>query len=353
MAQEFFYGLPQLRNLGLNVDFLETSDLHPEEQTLGFKWAAFKDRQRSKQLGMEHCERLFLDKAAQIDNYDVIIAGTEYVALGLVDRLRKYNRPPPLLFFVMGMLSKPIQKFDAHSLRQKFAVGRYGQLLKMSSHALFLGQGELRLAENLFPHMKNRFRFLPFGVDTSFWTPKYDGIGEYVLFVGNDRNRDLDLLKQIASAMPTQKFVAITTLLENTEVPSNLEIVAGNWKHEILSDADIRQYYQNAAAVILPIKDTYQPSGQSVALQAMACGRPVIISNFAGFWEPCAFENGRDILFADANSVSSFTDHISKLVSQPDLANQIGSRARQLVAQRYSIDQFADQLSTYSLEALA
>ena len=39
-----------------------------------------------------------------------------------------------------------------------------------------------------------------------------------------------------------------------------------------LSDKDLAKLYQNARFTFLPISNTPQPSGQSVALQSMACG---------------------------------------------------------------------------------
>ena len=36
---------------------------------------------------------------------------------------------------------------------------------------------------------------------------------------------------------------------------------------------------------IIPLKNSIQPSGQSVALQSMACGTPVVITETFGFWD--------------------------------------------------------------------
>ena len=53
-----------------------------------------------------------------------------------------------------------------------------------------------------------------------------------------------------------------------------------------MTDAgDLRRLYNSAAAVIAPLKDVHQPSGYSVTLQAMSCGKPVILSNIKGLWD--------------------------------------------------------------------
>ena len=47
----------------------------------------------------------------------------------------------------------------------------------------------------------------------------------------------------------------------------------------------IRELYQDAFAII-PLKDVFQPSGYSVTLQAMACGKPVVLTKTKGLWAP-------------------------------------------------------------------
>ena len=43
----------------------------------------------------------------------------------------------------------------------------------------------------------------------------------------------------------------------------------GNFYKNGLTDLELRKLYQKSIAVIIPLKDVYQPSGYSVALQAM------------------------------------------------------------------------------------
>ena len=65
----------------------------------------------------------------------------------------------------------------------------------------------------------------------------------------------------------------------------NAEVIYGNWHNDALTDAKIKEYYENALLTFLPLKETYQPSGQSVALQSMSLGVPVMITKTMGFWD--------------------------------------------------------------------
>ena len=51
----------------------------------------------------------------------------------------------------------------------------------------------------------------------------------------------------------------------------------------LYSNIDLRKLYQDASIIVIPIRDVFQPSGYSVTLQAMSCGKPVILPKFSLF----------------------------------------------------------------------
>ena len=59
--------------------------------------------------------------------------------------------------------------------------------------------------------------------------------------------------------------------------------------------------------VILPLKNSLQPSGQSVAMQAMATKTPVLISKTMGFWN---FEDFKDkkTFFVEPNDLDNWIE---------------------------------------------
>jgi hypothetical protein len=93
--------------------------------------------------------------------------------------------------------------------------------------------------------------------------------------------------------MPDEKFHILT----RQEAPRNLSenvhwhSVSGQGKH--VSIEELLPLYQKAACVVVPLKESPQPSGQSVAMQAMMCGAPVVMTHTAGWWEwmCCKTEN--------------------------------------------------------------
>jgi glycosyltransferase involved in cell wall biosynthesis len=122
---------------------------------------------------------------------------------------------------------------------------------------------------------EHRLCFVPFGVETEFYTP-VDGPREpFVLTVGLDRGRD----------WPT--FIAAANLLgAPVKVVSRPAAVAGltiGPEVELLGRVDhveLRRLMRRATLVAVAVDpDTVYPTGQTVVLNAMAVGTPVVVTD--------------------------------------------------------------------------
>ena len=107
----------------------------------------------------------------------------------------------------------------------------------------------------------SQIKFIPFGVDADFWTAG-DEIRDnhkrpYILSIGNDQNRDHDLLlKAWRPDFPVLKI--ITSLPIASNLPNNVEVIRGDWVNNLISDAEMRDYYRKAEFIIITLKDTLQ-----------------------------------------------------------------------------------------------
>ena len=160
-------------------------------------------------------------------------------------------------------------------------------ILKFIDSFLFLGEGEYNFAVNKYKKHNNKFKFINFGIDTEFWKadvskPQLDR--DYILFIGNDLNRDYKLLIDIINLFPELNFKVLSKYVnENDFLNKNVQVLNGVWWENTYTDEEIKELYNNAKFTILPLKDTHQPSGQSVAMQSMCIGTPVLISKQKGF----------------------------------------------------------------------
>jgi glycosyltransferase involved in cell wall biosynthesis len=239
----------------------------------------------------------------------------------------------PLVGILCGAVNYPI----ASEIRRKFVAS----LIKKFQPVLF--------ADSELPEIERRFG-LPgglvsvgwFGVDDSFWTLPEDGIQrEGVLAVGNDSRRDFLTLVEAAKFLPEISFTVITRREKPRILPPNVEWRRGDWKEAPVTDQELRALYQKAACVIVPLEECIQPSGQSVAMQAMMCGAPVVHTKTAGWWGSDVVRDQIDVELVAPGDGEALVRAIKK-----SLQTHKKNRAREsLLAHAWSASGFAQRIS--------
>lgn len=209
---------------------------------------------------------------------------------------------------------------------------------------IFTSKSEFNFANDIFPNSKNRFELIEFCPDYDFWAKNNNKIFETksgILFIGNDSSRDFLILKQIAEKLPEIKFTFITKekSLQNINL-KNVNVISGKWHSEDLSDLQIKEHYLNSKLTILPIKDTLVSSGQSVTMQSMSCGTPVMISNTKGFWNQETFIHCKNILFVKDNTVEDWVNSINEFYYKDKILENISSNAKRLLSENYNLEKF-------------
>jgi D-inositol-3-phosphate glycosyltransferase len=86
---------------------------------------------------------------------------------------------------------------------------------------------------------------------------------------------------------------------------------------------------------------SYSESFGLVALEAQACGRPVVGSDVAGLRSVVRDDVSGYLI--EAHDPATYAERIGRLLDNPDLAQQMGRRGR-LLAQRFSWTRTADKL---------
>ena len=97
-------------------------------------------------------------------------------------------------------------------------------------------------------------------------------------------------------------------------------------------------FYAAADALVMP---SYSESFGLVALEAQACGRPVVASGVSGLRSVVRDEVSGYLIDGDDPAV--YAERIGRLLVDPELAQQMGRRGR-LLAQRFSWTRTADRL---------
>ena len=177
-----------------------------------------------------------------------------------------------------------------------------------------------------------------------FWVPEKKKILEkYIISIGNDLNRDYESLVDIwKEDFPLLKIVTNHKIVTTKK---NIEIIFGDWATEILSDKAIRKLIRESLFVILPIKDTIQPSGQSVALQSMSCGKTVLITDFKGLWNRELIKNYKNIVLSGKPSEKDkLEETVINLIEKKTMLKKIGINARYIVEKKLNSFEMANEM---------
>ncbi len=329
---EFFYGYQQLRAKGLDVHILEDADIGmaPPLAALPRLFGKLSVILGGLPVGMAagllmggHCRKLA--------DAGCLVATTNGMGMALAIARAFGRLRGPVLLLAMGLLPHKPRLLQTMIYR---GLARHIRIACIS-------RGEAEFLSKMFPGLD--IHYIPFGVDHRFWLPSDDsGAREYALAIGNDLARDWNTL--VAAWHPNFPTLKIVTNLPIPEHGRNIEVIRGDWRTQGLSDEEIRELYRGALFVIVPLHNTIQPAGQSACLQAMSCGRPVILSNILGLWDRDLMQDGVNVLFVAPHDTAALSEAAARLLFDATLCERIGRNARARVESDFNIDAMAAAL---------
>ncbi len=345
-AKEFFYGALDFDKTKYKVKLIEYSN----SKNAFNKMLNIIDRGISKLFSIPYSSSRLLsfENLKVLMKTDHLILINEGVAFSILPLLivTKPFRKLKVSVFVMGLYSKKLnyKKFKfVHNALIKF-------LVLYLDNVFFLGIGEFNKAKK-FHKNSEKLTYFPFSVDTDFWVNdnefNFDN-NRNILFVGNDGNRNTNLLIEIANMLPEYEFKFVSKIpeLQNLKL-NNVELFSGSWGDLNLDDIALREIYKEAFIVIIPLKESSQPSGQSVALQAMAMGIPVLISETEGFWDKKDLQNEVNLFLISPNTPGEWVRKINYLSNNKKLLEKVSSEAQKTVSNNFNLTVFQDMLKAY------
>ncbi|MCK5244987.1 MAG: hypothetical protein KAJ90_06930, partial [Desulfobacterales bacterium] len=286
---EFFYGYPQLISRGIQCAIYDERDLGLLGRGFLFR-AVTSVGWRLSGLPLAVIFRLlFSGWRKKFTHEDILVATTTTFGLALAAIKAMGLVRAQIVFLAMGICDEKTKG------RHRWF---YQRVLRHVTVAT-LSKGDQAFLQDFFGD-DIRVAYLQFGVDQQFWVPdikggqRLDKKDQYVLSIGNDLHRDYATL--IKAWKPHFPELRIITKLPVPPSPENVKIIHGDWRSQVLSDSEIRTMFRKALFVVLPIRQTYQPSGQSACLQAMSCGKTVIISDIKGLWDRAGMVSGESCL---------------------------------------------------------
>ena len=172
-----------------------------------------------------------------------------------------------------------------------------------------------------------------------------------MLAIGNDGHRDWETLVQAAPRIDAD-VTDPDGHPRPAALPANVRWEAADWHRRLLSDEAVRDAFRAAAAVVVPVKDVPQPSGQSVTLQASACARPVVLTRTRGLWDPDGLRDRDNVLLVPPGDADATAEAVGRLLRDTDAAAEIGRSARATVERSARVALYAERLLAIAERAL-
>jgi glycosyltransferase involved in cell wall biosynthesis len=306
--------------------------------------------------------------------YDAIYTDSESVGLplALFLKLRGIRPGQPRHIMLTHYLS-------TRPKRILFRLGAASHIDTLIVHS----SAQRQVATSALRMPPQRVALLPYFADAAFWNPTYAGSrvpsahgspcsdgkasrGE-VCAVGLEF-RDYDTLVRAARGLDARVRVAAASswshhsaFAGSPDLPPNVSVQS----HTYLP---LRDLYAAARVVVIPLKDVDNQAGITVILEAMAMGKPVIVTATRGQTDVVRDRRnggrGRVVRewwpgFVDASEVAATLSHlptgfyvapgdpdelrraIQYLLDHPDVAETLGRNGRRVVESLFTLDAFA------------
>lgn len=182
---------------------------------------------------------------------------------------------------------------------------------------------------------------VPFGVDADWYCPDTSVPRRFqVLSVGIDRGRDFDTLIEAARLLPDVRFDIVSNpgRLDPALVPENVSV------HGMVAMPEHRDNLRAADLVVVPTHDLAYPTGQSVLLEAMACGRCVAVTETDAMRE--YIDDGVINLALPLHDAEGVARVIHDAIADDAMRARIGAAARCAAIERFPFRRTWHEIAT-------
>lgn len=341
-SKEFFYGYMEAQKNFKKLNLVEI----PKESSESFLFII--DKVFFKLASIQFNLSKYLNKKIifNVKNSEVLILTNFGMALSLMPLISVLNLRKKKKIYVINSGLFNFQ--NANIIQNKLRNLYLNFFFKAITAFVFTSKQEYLYAKENYQIFHKNFVLKQYCCDFNFWNDqnsitkfnkKYD-----LLFIGNDSGRDFKLLIDLAKQLVDYRFCIVSKNQELNILNSlpNVDLISGNWSNSEFTDQDIKLLYLKSKITILPILDTLVASGQSVTLQSMASGTPVLISNTKGFWDKDLFRDNKEIFFCKEDNVNEWMLKINTILENQEILDNVAKNGQELIQKKFDIPIFND-----------
>jgi glycosyltransferase involved in cell wall biosynthesis len=220
---------------------------------------------------------------------------------------------PVLLLRRLGLIRRPIVVLSVAVLADHYRFGVAGAvrrfLLRRADLVTAYASEQVPMLERQIGLSAHQTRFLPFGVDIEFFQPSDRSPQWDVVAVGTNDGKDYPTLVR---ALPENWRCFIVT-----DAPNAAQILSTPSQATIVVDHDVpilqlRDHYAAARRQVIPLRPVPYSSGQTVLLENLSMGRPVIVSDVGMIRDYVTPEVARVVPPGDVDAMRSALAEVPK-----------------------------------------
>jgi glycosyltransferase involved in cell wall biosynthesis len=280
----------------------------------------------------------------QANRADVVLSTVDTVGIPLVLLAKAGRVRPPLVYIAIG-LPERLARLRSEGMRRRYAraLGATAAIVAYSEHeADELDAFLTSYAES------TRIEFVPFGVDEQAFAPTVAQPAVDVVMAGADPHRDVALFVGLAAETPARSFQLVTTADRARVLPApppNLRIEV-----DIPFD-EMKRRLEEARVVALPVLDNSYSGATTVLLQAMALGKPIVVTRTKAIATGYGLVDGENCRLVEPGDAQGFGRAVAGVLRDEWHARAIGARARRTAETDLTWDRYVDRIEAILRDA--
>ena len=277
----------------------------------------------------------------KLNSADVIVSNIDGISLAICFLKRLGLIKPPViysigLFYIQGKMAEAV-----NSRKNNLFLNFYKWMLQASDQLLYHAEIEKEKLRKLGLLDPAKTTFITIGSDDKFFNnppKKARADVPSIVSVGKDRARDYKTLIKAAKELPDLKFLIICrkSNIQELDIPNNVKLLFN------VPYRRVRDFYNSATIVVIPIKEMYRSSGQMTLTDCMQVGVPVIISRVVGISHYPLVNNRNCVLVSPGN-----TNHLKKatksLTNDANLRHKLTTNIKK-ISKQFTTKHYSDQL---------
>jgi glycosyltransferase involved in cell wall biosynthesis len=216
------------------------------------------------------------------------------------------------------------------------------RLLKQADKVICLSQSQIQSLKSR-GLSKGQLESISFGIDLNFYQPLKLTDHKSIIAIGRDAGRDYGtLIEALKDHKETVTIVSRAKNLLNLVIPTNFQII------EEKTPLETREYYEESMVSVVPSFAEESGlgsdcSGQTVILESMAYGRPVVATRRS--WMKDYFTSGQDFLLVPPGEPVALQAAIYEVLGNSELRERLIANGRKLVETRYNSESMGNQIA--------